>query len=85
MTIASLRTTGAVFAVFLLLTITFIFLGIGNSALEGTTSATNTAIKVGGYLGLVTAVVAWYAAAAGVINDTWGRVVLPVFPLTRAT
>ena len=36
MTIASLRTTGAVFAVFLLLTITFIFLGIGNSALSGT-------------------------------------------------
>ena len=30
----------------------------------------------------MTAVVAWYASAAGVINDTWGRAVLPVFPLT---
>jgi uncharacterized protein len=70
--------------VFLLLTITFILLGIGNSALSGTLSTTNTTIKIGGYVGLVTAVVAWYASAAGVINDTWGRTLLPVFPLTRS-
>jgi uncharacterized protein len=85
MWVASLRTTAAVSAVFILLTITFIFLGIGNSALAGTTHATNSAIKIGGYLGLVTAVVAWYASAAGVINDTWGRTVLPVFPLVRGS
>ena len=84
MTIASLRTTGAVFAVFLLLTVTFILLGIGNSALAGTLSLTNNTIKIGGWVGLATAVVAWYASAAGVINDTWGRVVFPVFPLTRS-
>ena len=85
MTVASLRTTGAVFAVFLLLTITFIFLGIGNSALAGTTSATNGTIKIGGWIGLATAVVAWYASFAGVLNDTWGKTVLPVFPLTRGS
>jgi succinate-acetate transporter protein len=84
MTIASLRTTGAVFMVFLLLTITFILLGIGNSALAGTTNLTNGTIKLGGYLGLATAIVAWYGSAAGVVNDTWGRVVFPVFPLTRS-
>jgi succinate-acetate transporter protein len=84
MTLASLRTTGAVFAVFLLLTITFILLGIGNSALAGTLSLTNNTIKIGGWVGLATAVVAWYASAAGVINDTWGRALLPVFPLTRS-
>jgi hypothetical protein len=84
MTIASLRTTGAVFAVFLLLTVTFILLGIGNSALSGTLSLTNNTIKIGGWVGLATAVVAWYASAAGVINDTWGRTLLPVFPLTRS-
>src|ERR1700759_2386148 len=83
MTIASLRTTGAVFAVFLLLTITFILLGIGNSALAGTRPLTNGPIKLGGWVGLVTAVVAWYASMAGVVNDTWGRTVLPVFPLSR--
>jgi uncharacterized protein len=85
MTVVSLRTTGAVFAVFLLLTITFILLGIGNSALEGTTSATNSTIKIGGYVGLATAIVAWYASFAGVLNDTWGKTVLPVFPLTRGS
>jgi succinate-acetate transporter protein len=35
-------------------------------------------IKAGGYFGLVTAVVAWYIVAAGVINGTYGRAILPV-------
>jgi uncharacterized protein len=85
MTVASLRTTGAVFAVFLLLTITFILLGIGNSALAGGLRLTNNTIKIGGWVGLATAVVAWYASFAGVLNDTWGKTVLPVFPLTRGS
>jgi uncharacterized protein len=81
MLIASLRTSGAVALVFLLLTITFIILAIGNSALAGTANATNGTIKLGGYLGIITAVAAWYASMAGVVNGTWGRTVLPVFPL----
>jgi uncharacterized protein len=85
MWVASLRTTAAVSAVFILLTITFILLGIGNSALSGTTAATNSTIKIGGYVGLATAIVAWYASFAGVLNDTWGKTVLPVFPLTRGS
>ena len=40
MFIGSLRTTAAVAGVFLLLTITFVLLGIGNSALSGTLSTT---------------------------------------------
>jgi uncharacterized protein len=83
MFIASLRTTGAVALVFLLLAITFIVLGIGNSALAGTTNVTNGTIKLGGYIGLVTAIVAWYASFAGVINATFGRTIAPVFPLSR--
>jgi len=83
MFIASLRTTAAVSLVFLLLTITFIFLGIGNSALAGTTHVTNGTIKVGGYLGIATAIAAWYASFAAVINSTFGRIVAPVFPLRR--
>jgi succinate-acetate transporter protein len=83
MFVASLRTTGAVALVFLLLAITFIVLGIGNSALAGTLSVTNGTIKLGGYLGLATAIVAWYASFAGVINSTFGRTVAPVFPLNR--
>ena len=83
MFVASLRTTGAVALVFLLLAITFIVLGIGNSALAGTHSAINGTIKLGGWIGLVTALVAWYASFAAVINSTFGRVIAPVVPLRR--
>jgi succinate-acetate transporter protein len=80
---ASLRTSGAVALVFLLLAITFIVLGIGNSALAGTTDVTNGTIKLGGYLGILTAIAAWYASIAAVTAATFGRQVLPVFPLSR--
>jgi hypothetical protein len=83
MFIASLRTTAAVAAVFLLLAITFIVLGIGNSALTGTHNVTNGTIKLGGYIGIVTALVAWYASFAVVVNSTFGRVLMPVMPLGR--
>jgi succinate-acetate transporter protein len=83
MFIASLRTTGAVALVFLLLAITFIILGIGNSALAGTTNVTNSTIKLGGYFGIATAIAAWYASFASVVNSTFGRAVAPVFPLRR--
>jgi succinate-acetate transporter protein len=83
MFVASLRTTGAVAIVFLLLTITFFVLGIGNSSLAGGTAVTNGTIKLGGWLGLITAVAAWYASFASVVNSTFGRVVAPVVPLRR--
>jgi uncharacterized protein len=83
MFIASLRTSGAVALVFLLLAITFIILGIGNSSLAGTHSAINGTIKLGGWVGLATAVAAWYASFAAVINSTFGKTVAPVFPLRR--
>jgi uncharacterized protein len=83
MFIAALRTTGAVAVVFLLLAITFIVLGIGNSGLAGTTNVTNGTIKLGGYLGIITAIAAWYASFAAVINSTFGRIIAPVFPLSR--
>jgi len=83
MFIASLRTSGAVALVFLLLAITYIVLGIGNSALAGTHSVTNGTIKLGGYIGIITAIAAWYASFAAVVNSTFARSILPVFPLRR--
>jgi uncharacterized protein len=77
MTVAALRTSGAVLLVFVLLTATFILLGIGNSG------AHKTVIHWGGYLGIATAVAAWYASFAAVVNSTFGRTVLPVIPLTK--
>ena len=73
---ASLRTTGAVALVFLLLTITFILLGIGSLG-NGHPSITHA----GGGFGIATAAAAWYASFAAVINSTFAKVVLPVFPL----
>ena len=78
MWVASLRTTAAVNLVFLLLAITFFVLGIGDAGGYDTIS------KLGGWLGLATAVAAWYASFAGVTNFTFGREVLPVRPLQRA-
>ena len=72
MFVASLRTTVAVAVVFFLLTITFILLGAGNSG-----DHTNV-IQWGGYIGLATAAVAWYASFAAVVNSTFGRIIAPV-------
>jgi succinate-acetate transporter protein len=85
MFVASLRTTGAVALVFALLAITFWLLGIGNAGLSGGTAATNGTIKLAGWFGLATAIAAWYASCAAVVNSTFGRVVLPVMSLRRAT
>jgi uncharacterized protein len=83
MFIASLRTSAAVAAVFGVLTVTFWALAIGNASLAGTTNLTNGTIKFGGWCGLVTAGLAWYASAAAVINSTFNRTLLPVVPLRR--
>jgi succinate-acetate transporter protein len=77
MFVASLRTSAAVALVFILLAVTFIVLGIGNAgAHEGI-------VKLGGWIGLATALAAWYASFAEVTNATWGRTVLPTRPLAR--
>ncbi|GAA4238728.1 acetate uptake transporter [Actinomadura meridiana] len=68
----SAQVNQAVLAVFVTLEATEIILAIGNL----TTS--ETAIKVGGYIGVLTALCAWYASAAGVINNMLGRPYLTV-------
>lgn len=77
MWIASFRVSVAVNLVFLLLAVTFFLLGIGES------SATEGIVKTGGWFGLATAAVAWYASFATVTNKTFGRIVLPVKELKR--
>jgi succinate-acetate transporter protein len=72
MLILSTQTNTAVFAVFLTLEITEIILFIGNFA------GSSGLVKFGGYVGLVTALVAWYTSAAGVANGIGGRILLPV-------
>lgn len=75
MLIAALRVNGAVGAVFAVLLVTFILLAWGDL------SNNESIFKIGGYLGIVTAFLAWYASMAGVVNSTWKRVVFPVMPV----
>jgi succinate-acetate transporter protein len=74
MILPAMRVSGVVLAVFVVLALTFLFLTIG--ALGKSTGMHH----LGGWLGLVTAVLAWYGSFAGVTNATWGRVLLPTFP-----
>ena len=82
MTVASMRTSGAVMAVFVALTITFVLLTIGNF---GTGTTGKNFIHIGGYFGFLTAILAWYASFAGVTNATWAKTVLPTWPMTPGT
>jgi succinate-acetate transporter protein len=72
MLIISTQVNAAVFGVFLTLELTEILLFIGGFADNANVS------KIGGYVGILTALVAWYASAAGVINGMKGRPVWPV-------
>jgi succinate-acetate transporter protein len=69
----SARINLAVFAVFLTLEVTEILLFIGNF------SNSTGLIQIGGYVGILTAIVAWYTSAAGVVNGMSSSPVLPVF------
>jgi len=72
----STRVSFAVFGVFLTLEITEILLAIG--FFRAAHGMGNYMIHVGGWAGIVTAGVAWYTSAAGVVNGMAPRAVLPV-------
>ena len=74
MTFAAIKTNVVILLVFIALTLTFIFLSIGQFANSMSLS------HIGGYLGIVTALLAFYGSFATVMNNTWKRVVLPVGP-----
>jgi succinate-acetate transporter protein len=74
MTVASARTSAAVLWVFIVLTLTFLALTIG--AFGGSSGFS----VIGGWLGIITAILAWYASFAGVTNSTFKRTVMPVWP-----
>lgn len=67
MLVASTQVNGAVFGVFLTLQVTEVILFIGLFA------GNETLIQIGGYVGILTALVAWYTSFAGVLNGLVGR------------
>src|SRR5258706_2834490 len=78
MFLATFRLTGALMAVFFFLFLTFLALTIGYLA----GSSGTTWIQIGGWLGIVTALVAWYTALSGVLAATKAPFQLPTFPMS---
>jgi len=78
MTVAALRTNGAVLVVFVLLTITFLLLAIGEWQNASSPPAFFT--RLGGWVGIATALAAWYASFASVVNETHKRQWFPTWP-----
>jgi succinate-acetate transporter protein len=80
MFIGTLRLSGALVVVFGLLFLTFLALTIGWGADIGGNGA--TWIQIGGWLGIVTALCAWYTALAGVLASV-KLANLPTVPMNR--
>jgi len=77
MTLAAYKVSVALFSLFVSLSITFLFLTIG--ALAQVTACTHA----GGWLGLLTALIAWYCSFAVVFNSTWGKDYIPIGVCTK--
>ena len=73
---ATLRTNFALIAVFLVLFLTFLALTIG--AFGGGSGFT----VIGGWLGIITAILAWYTGMAGLLSSAKAAFTLPVWPRT---
>lgn len=78
-TFVATRKNRALMLLFGLLTITFGLLSIatGLSVNESTNSASGIVTKIAGYFGWATAMQAYYTCFAEIINEEWGRHVLP--------
>jgi uncharacterized protein len=77
-TLASFKTSAGLATTFVVLLAAFALLTLG--AFNVSTGLTHA----GGYFGLLAAAGAWYVSAAGLLQATWGRVVLPVFPARKS-
>ena len=74
------QTNAALFATFFLLWVTLIVLCIGNFIAGAALPSPTTTIKIGGYLGVLTALVAWYTSAADFSTGMGGKLRFPVGP-----
>jgi len=75
--LGAFRISGALSAVCVLLFLTFLLLGLGDLA------GNKLLTQIGGWLGVLTAIAAWYTALAGILRGvSRGRIVLPIYPLS---
>ncbi|MBA2395194.1 MAG: acetate uptake transporter [Ktedonobacteraceae bacterium] len=75
MFLGTLKSNMALIGVFGFLTLTFLSLAIGHL------SGASALITLGGYLGIITAIVAWYTALAGLLSSGKSAFTLPVGPI----
>jgi len=76
MFLGTFRLNIALMAVLGLLFLTYLFLAVGELG------PSTGAHQIGGYLGILTAIAAWYTALAGVLVSTRSPFQLPVFPMS---
>jgi len=76
MFIGTLKLNGALMLVFGSLFVLFFLLAAGNAANN------SSVLTVAGYEGVICGLSAMYASIATLLNEVYGRVVLPVFPRT---
>lgn len=69
---------GPAFVAFLLTAVVFVV--VGTSYITSPSNLSDSLLKVGGYVGIVDAAVAWYLSAALAINATAGRPLLRFWP-----
>jgi succinate-acetate transporter protein len=81
MFIGALRTNLALLAFFAALFLTFLALAIGNLVNAGGGYG-YAWILIGGWLGIITALIAWYIALAGLLASGRSMFTLPVWPRT---
>ncbi len=74
MFLGTLRTNLALMGVFLFLFLTFLALAIGALGAGPSFSV------IGGWLGIITAIIAWYTALAGILASARSAFTLPVWP-----
>src|SRR5205085_6501702 len=81
MFLGTLRSNLALMGVFFFLFLTFLALTIGwLSGLPTTGSGSLTWVNIGGWLGIVTALLAWYTALAAILESGPATFKLPTFP-----
>ncbi len=82
MFLGTLRSNVALIAVFGLLFLTFLALTVGwFSGVPTTGTSSLTWVNIGGWLGILTALVAWYTALAGILASGRNAFTLPVWPI----
>jgi succinate-acetate transporter protein len=77
MTIAALKTNAAVLWVFITLTATYLLLVLAEFGINPA-----DLLPIAGYVGITCGVTAWYVAFAHVTNSTFGRELIPTWPLS---